>query len=356
MVMTVTCSACAASFPVDPNKIPEGGVKVRCSVCANIFRVERPAPEVSAPEPETPQEQPVEAAPEPAVPDQLPGGAAPEAGAQDALAEDAVPADASHDSGVSEDEALPTESVAEESPEEVQGAWGAGVEAAADAELANGEDMPDWAAVEEPTDHAEAAGAWDELETESEPEAELGTEPEPEVEPQVEVEPQIEEESAAPAEEESAGWAEPASGAAEPEIKPEPIYWAEPDEVETHQEAGPDLPETPFTPEPDTAAEAELSVEQPEPPVQGFTFGKRDPMDKARRLARVLVSDMVMYNSERHQLALSRGSLAEDFAEEIDKSWKEFVEQVGPDIAEGEGRRFWKQALNDILAKGEPAF
>jgi len=88
----------------------------------------------------------------------------------------------------------------------------------------------------------------------------------------------------------------------------------------------------------------------------GFTFGKRDPTDKAKRLARVLVSDMIMYNAERHQSALASGTLVQDFEDEIDKSWKEYVEQVGDELANGAGRQFWTDALNDILAKGEKVF
>ena len=87
-----------------------------------------------------------------------------------------------------------------------------------------------------------------------------------------------------------------------------------------------------------------------------FRFGKRDPTDKAKRLARVLVSDMIMYNAERHRNALESGTLAADFEDEIEKSWKEYVEQVGSDIAEGDGRQYWREALNDILAKGENVF
>ena len=87
-----------------------------------------------------------------------------------------------------------------------------------------------------------------------------------------------------------------------------------------------------------------------------FRFGKRDPTDKAKRLARVLVSDMIMYNAERHRNALENGTLAQDFEDEIDKSWKEYVDQVGAEIADGEGREFWREALNDILAKGDEVF
>jgi predicted Zn finger-like uncharacterized protein len=93
-----------------------------------------------------------------------------------------------------------------------------------------------------------------------------------------------------------------------------------------------------------------------EPADTGFKFGKRDPTDKAKRLARVLVSDMIMYNADRHVSALENGTLVEDFEEEIDKSWKEFVDQVGAEIADGPGRGFWTEALNDILAKGEHLF
>jgi hypothetical protein len=125
----------------------------------------------------------------------------------------------------------------------------------------------------------------------------------------------------------------------------------------------PPLPElTPPEAAPDPFAEAapfeEPAVAEPEaaPAVQGFTFGKRDPTDKAKRLARVLVSDMIMYNAERHQSALATGTLVQDFEEEIDKSWKEFVEQVGEELANGAGRGFWTEALNDILAKGEQVF
>jgi predicted Zn finger-like uncharacterized protein len=101
----------------------------------------------------------------------------------------------------------------------------------------------------------------------------------------------------------------------------------------------------PASPEPSTA------------PAGGtFRFGKRDPTDKAKRLARVLVSDMIMYNAERHRNALENGTLAQDFEDEIDKSWKEYVEQVGAEIADGEGREFWREALNDILAKGDEVF
>ncbi len=97
------------------------------------------------------------------------------------------------------------------------------------------------------------------------------------------------------------------------------------------------------------AATAEPPAEPPK-----FQFGKRDPQDKARRLARVLVSDIITYNPERHQRALEHGTLHSDFEDEIRKSWAEYVEQVGREIAES--TPYWFDALNEILARGEAVF
>jgi hypothetical protein len=114
-------------------------------------------------------------------------------------------------------------------------------------------------------------------------------------------------------------------------------------------------------PAPEPAAPSPTPAEKPAAsgaaPAGGtFRFGKRDPTDKAKRLARVLVSDMIMYNAERHRSALENGTLVADFEDEIEKSWKEYVEQIGAEIAEGDGKGFWRDALNDILAKGDKVF
>lgn len=99
-----------------------------------------------------------------------------------------------------------------------------------------------------------------------------------------------------------------------------------------------------------TPADATPAVSPPETPV----FGRRDPKEKARRLARVLVSDMITYNADRHTQALARGTLEADFEDEIGKSWAEYVDQVGAEIAES--TPFFTDALNEILAQGKPLF
>jgi len=130
-----------------------------------------------------------------------------------------------------------------------------------------------------------------------------------------------------------------------------PMELAEPAAEEPVEGAAPEaIPEPP--------AEAHRGPEpthtSPPPGVGAFTLGKRDPKDKARRLARVLVSDMIMYNPERHERALANGTLKEDFEDEIRKSWKEYVEQVGEQMAREND--YWTEALNDVLAKGQRVF
>ena len=150
--------------------------------------------------------------------------------------------------------------------------------------------------------------------------------------------------SAAP---KSALYDEPDAGETASSLEQVRVVPSAPEAAPPASEATPPAPEA-APPAPEAAAPA---AQEP-----GFRFGKRDPTDKAKRLARVLVSDMIMYNAERHKTALQKGTLREDFDDEIQKSWKEFVEQVGPEIAEGPGRAFWSDALNDILAKGQKIF
>jgi capsid protein len=80
----------------------------------------------------------------------------------------------------------------------------------------------------------------------------------------------------------------------------------------------------------------------------------QDPKQKARRLARALISDLVVYYPEKRQQGLRDGTLAQLFKEEIAKSWQEYVEQVGAELANS--TPYWVDALNEILAGGESSF
>ena len=83
-------------------------------------------------------------------------------------------------------------------------------------------------------------------------------------------------------------------------------------------------------------------------------FLSQDPSLKARRLARALISDMVVYHPGKRQEGLRDGNLKELFEDEIKKSWEEYADQVGRDVAESTA--FFKEALNEILAGGRQIF
>jgi len=68
-------------------------------------------------------------------------------------------------------------------------------------------------------------------------------------------------------------------------------------------------------------------------------------------LARALVSDMIVYQPEKRQRALAAGNVKEAFDEEIKKSWEEYVQQVGTELANS--TPFFNEALNEILAGGQ---
>jgi hypothetical protein len=83
-------------------------------------------------------------------------------------------------------------------------------------------------------------------------------------------------------------------------------------------------------------------------------FLRSDPMTRAKRLARALVSDMVAYQPSKRADGLANGTLKQLFRDEIRKSYDEYVEQVGRDIAESTA--FFQDALNEVLAEGRRVF
>jgi hypothetical protein len=83
-------------------------------------------------------------------------------------------------------------------------------------------------------------------------------------------------------------------------------------------------------------------------------FMVQDPKQKARRLARALISDMLVYHPEKRVQGSRDGTLPQLFKDEIEKSWLEYVEQVGQEMAQS--TPFWNEALNDLLAGGQKVF
>lgn len=83
-------------------------------------------------------------------------------------------------------------------------------------------------------------------------------------------------------------------------------------------------------------------------------FGSRDPHARAQRIARALVSDIVAYHPKRRDAALAAGTMRTEFRDEIMKSWEEYVAQVGDEMAKA--TPYFRNALNDILSKGQSVF
>jgi predicted Zn finger-like uncharacterized protein len=104
----------------------------------------------------------------------------------------------------------------------------------------------------------------------------------------------------------------------------------------------------PAQPVASTPAPAPAAPRPPSP------FGASDPAAKARRLARALISDIVTYFPDRRERALADGTLRREFTEEIKKSWEEYTAQVGAEMAKQ--TPYFREALNEILAKGQPVF
>ena len=151
---------------------------------------------------------------------------------------------------------------------------------------------------------------------------------------------------------EASDTAEPVAEVVEPDATPVPDAPPVPDPPPKTAE--------PVQAEEPAAAPSEAAAEPPAAPVEAaespgaIRFGRRSAEDKAKSLARSLVSDLIAYNPEKHKEALAAGTLPEVFGEEIDKSLKEYQEQVEPEVlAQG---TFFNDALNSILAEEQAIF
>lgn len=272
--MNVSCPTCRAVYRVDPAKVPAGGVRARCSVCAGIMRVGM--------EPE----------PAPSAPDVAPATAAP---------------------------AAPQRTIEAAPPEVTQPAP---VRAAT-------EQAPPAPAMPRPVQAPVMR-----------PPARPATPPESR--PQ----------APAPFPPVSSPFASPPGPATAPPSSP-----AAPPPV-----TGPSAPAGRAGVErPVSLPEAAPPARPPDPPVAPAPrprpvnpFLSQDPAVKARRLARALISDLVVYHPAKRRDGLRDGSLKILFEEEIRKSWEEYTDQVGVELASR--TPYFTEALNEILADGQPVF
>lgn len=106
------------------------------------------------------------------------------------------------------------------------------------------------------------------------------------------------------------------------------------------------------------AAQAAPQAPAPAPPVSAgdgsLSADEKKQHEKARRLARVLASDIAIYNREKKDRGLAEGNLVAVLGYEIKKSWEIYKERVGADFANTTPH--FRDALNDLLAEGKKIF
>lgn len=147
-----------------------------------------------------------------------------------------------------------------------------------------------------------------------------------------------------PGEVQTAAAVEPAGSTTAPQSVPAPAEAVEGEPAEPDAPSGRGAEPSPEEP---------LSEEVPSGP-SAPAFGPQDPGTRARRLARALVSDIKVYNPDKWQESRQQDRLRKDFRDEILKSWDEYVEQVGEEMAKK--TPYFRDALNEILAGGEHVF
>lgn len=74
-----------------------------------------------------------------------------------------------------------------------------------------------------------------------------------------------------------------------------------------------------------------------------------DAPDRARRLARTIVSDIALYNKDEIKRGIQNDTLFEDLGDEIERGRKLYSSRVAPDLQKS--TNFYNQAIVDVLVK-----
>jgi len=74
-----------------------------------------------------------------------------------------------------------------------------------------------------------------------------------------------------------------------------------------------------------------------------------DAPDRARRLARTIVSDIALYNKDEIKRGIQNDTLFEDLGGEIERGRKLYSSRVAPDLQRK--TNFYNQAIVDVLVK-----
>jgi predicted Zn finger-like uncharacterized protein len=92
---------------------------------------------------------------------------------------------------------------------------------------------------------------------------------------------------------------------------------------------------------------------EPEPPPAESDSGLAEARARAERLARIIVSDIVLYNEEKFQAALRRGAVLEAMAAELAEGRALFADRMDPRVRE-ERDFLAEELLRVARARGKP--
>lgn len=141
------------------------------------------------------------------------------------------------------------------------------------------------------------------------------------------------------------------------EVAPETVEEAAPPEMGVPSEAlaaGPEEELAAAFEAPTGAFEAPTAAPLPLEPEAELPLDVQKQHNKAKRLARVLVKDIVLYHGDRVEEGLKNGNLVDTVGDEIKKSWQYYKSEIPEEIVNSTD--FFKDALNEILAKGRKIF
>lgn len=81
-----------------------------------------------------------------------------------------------------------------------------------------------------------------------------------------------------------------------------------------------------------------------------MTADRKDPHERARRLARLIVGDIVLYNQEKIAEGIKNDSLFQVLEQELEEGRKYYEKNVDPAVADQVD--YFSLAVVDILVKG----
>ncbi len=116
----------------------------------------------------------------------------------------------------------------------------------------------------------------------------------------------------------------------------------------------PEIPEPVAKKEPEMKTEVEIVSKPPKPPAAEMSEEDKKWHERARRLAKALASDLVLYNQEKVEQGLRDGTLVQLLGSEIRRSWEYYCQQIPKHIIENSD--YFKEQLNKIVGKGKEIF